>query len=356
MEQAAPGAVSAMTGQAREPRSESGSLVHADLRWPTASGIGVVQSALLSRVPDRLQVADLRVRGRIGLPTSPVAITLALARRRGRGNVFWSPGFVPPAWSDLPTVVTVHDLTHLHFYTKLHRAYYESVLRPLFRRCAHVVCVSNFTRDEFLDWSKIDAGKVTTVYNGVEPQQFAQRGPLPLPFPYVLYPGNQRGYKNLRRLLQAYARTQLPADGVRLVLTGAPEPNLRATTMALRIEESVHFAGTVDRATMIGLFAHATAVAFVSLYEGFGLPLLEAMAAGVPVLASRAAALPEIAGDAALLVDPTRIDEISHGLQELVTNEDLRTRLVDKGAARVARFDWNDTAAAVWRIVSEAAA
>jgi glycosyltransferase involved in cell wall biosynthesis len=74
------------------------------------------------------------------------------------------------------------------------------------------------------------------------------------------------------------------------------------------------------------------------------------------VLASRAAALPEIAGDAALLVDPTRIDEISHGLQELVTNEDLRTRLVVKGAARVARFDWNDTAAAVWRIVSEAAA
>jgi glycosyltransferase involved in cell wall biosynthesis len=343
-----------MTGTQRDPRLQSSRIVHADLRWPGSSGIGVVQAELLRRVPASLQVVDLHVAGRIGLPTSPLAIARALARSAG-GGVFWSPGFVPPAWSRLPTVVTVHDLTHLHFYTKLHRAYYEMVLRPLFHRCAHIVCVSNFTRDELLGWSKIDPGKVTTVYNGVEPQQFASRGPPVLAFPYVLYPGNHRGYKNLQRLLQAYALSTLPAGGVRLVLTGATEPNLRATAAALGVERSVHFTGTVDRATLIGLYAHATCVAFVSLYEGFGLPLLEAMAARVPVLASRAAALPEIAGDAALLVDPTRIDEISHGLQELTGNETLRTRLVEKGAARVTQFGWNTAAAAVWRIVAQAA-
>lgn len=344
-----------MTGPLRDLRRQYCRIVHADLRWPDASGIGVVQAELLKRVPDSLQVVDLHVAGRIGLPTSPLAVARALARNAAGGGVFWSPGFVPPAWSRLPTVITVHDLTHLHFYTKLHRAYYEIVLRPLFRRCAHIVCVSNFTRDEFLGWSKIDPGKVTTVHNGVEPQQFARRGPPVLTFPYVLYPGNHRGYKNLQRLLQAYARSTLPAGGVRLVLTGAAQPNLRATAAALGVEHSVHFTGTVDRATLIGLYAHATGVAFVSLYEGFGLPLLEAMAARVPVLASRAAALPEIAGDAALLVDPTRIDEISHGLQELVGNETLRARLVEKGAARVTHFEWNTAAAALWRIVGQAA-
>jgi glycosyltransferase involved in cell wall biosynthesis len=343
-----------VTGQPGSPHVEPSRIVHADLRWPEASGIGVVQAELLSRVPASLQVADLKVSGRIGLPTSPLAVAWALARRAAAGNVFWSPGFVPPAWSRVPTVVTVHDLTHLHFYTKPHRAYYETVLRPLFRRCAHIVCVSNFTRDEFLAWSKIDPRRVSTVYNGVEPQQFARRGPPVLSFPYVFYPGNHRAYKNLERLLQAYARSRLPASGVRLVLTGAAGPALQAIAVSLGIERSIHFTGTVDRSTLIDLFAHATAVAFISLYEGFGLPLLEAMAARVPVLASRAAALPEIAGDAALLVDATRIDEISHGLDEVVMNNSLRARLVESGAARIARFDWSSTAAAVWRIVREA--
>jgi glycosyltransferase involved in cell wall biosynthesis len=330
-------------------------VVHADLRWPAASGIGVVQSELLSRVPESLRVEDLRVAGRIGLPTSPLAVATALARRATKGGVFWSPGFIPPAWSRLPAVVTVHDLTHLHFYSTLHRAYYEAVLRPLFRRCAHIVCVSNFTRDEFLGWSKIEPSRVSTVYNGVDARQFAVRDPSPLSFPYVLYPGNHRHYKNLQRLLQAFARSALPASGVRLVLTGAAEPSLYATAATLGIERSIHFTGTVDRPTLNRLFAHASGVAFVSLYEGFGLPLLEAMAAGVPVLTARAAALPEIAGDAALLVDPTHVDEISHGLQELVTNDSLRERLVKKGRARIAYFGWDAAAAAVWRIVSEAA-
>jgi glycosyltransferase involved in cell wall biosynthesis len=344
-----------MSGTAPEPRSDSSRIVYADLRWPAASGIGVVQAELIKRVPASMQIVDLRATGRIGLPTSPWTVARALARSATARGVFWSPGFVPPARSRLPSVVTVHDLTHLHFYTRLHRAYYEMVLRPLFRRCAHIVCVSNFTRDEFLEWSGIDPVRVSTVYNGVDAQEFVRRGSAVLTFPYVLYPGNQRSYKNLQRLAQAYARSSLPADGVRLVLTGEPQLALRAAAGRLGLGDSIHFMGTVDRTTLIDLYAHARAIAFVSLYEGFGLPLLEAMAAGVPVLAARAGALPEVAGNAALLVDPTRIDEIGNGLQEIVANETLRATLVTRGTARVAHFDWNSAASAVWRIVSEAA-
>jgi len=331
-------------------------IVYSDLRWPPKTGIGAVQAALLSRLPSTVELVDLGIPSSIGSPASPLHIARALARRHPRDGVFWSPGYLPPVRSRIPTVVTVHDLTHLHFYTKLHRAYYNGVLRYLYRRCHSVICVSSFTRQEFLAWSRMPPERVFTVHNGVSRELFAGDENFGLPFPYVFYPGNHRTYKNLGRLLSAYAISRLPREGLHMVLTGDPDRKLLRQVRASGLERLIHFSGAVSERDLACLYRGATLVAFVSLYEGFGLPIIEAMAAGVPVLTSNVAAMPEVAGEAALLVDPTSIEEIADGLERLSFNAELRQQMVHRGRIRAAHFDWDRSAAQVWKIVAQAAA
>ena len=122
------------------------------------------------------------------------------------------------------------------------------------------------------------------------------------------------------------------------------------------LERVIHFTGAVSDQDLARLYRGATLVAFVSLYEGFGLPIIEGMAAGVPVLTSNVAAMPEVAGEAALLVDPTSIEDIAGGLERLSFNAELRQQMVHRGAIRAAHFDWDRSAAQVWKIVAEAVA
>ena len=325
--------------------------VFADLRWPRGTGIGAVKSALLARAPEALEILDLQLTTRIGSPLSPLAISWALSRRRPRSGVFWSPGYMPPLTSSLPAVVTVHDLTHLHYYTRLHAGYYNQVMRPLYRRCRAVICVSEYTRGVFLEWSGASPDRVHTVRNGISSDFFDVTGDFGLEFPYVLYPGNRRSYKNLGRALRAYASSRLPREGLRFVLTGPPDAKIQSRAASLGVGQSIHFVGHVEDADVVRLYRGATAVVFVSLYEGFGLPIVEAMAAGIPVLTSNAASMPEVAGDAALLVDPTAVDAIAAGLERITFDNALRADLVQRGRQRARSFDWNIAAARVWEIV-----
>lgn len=262
---------------------------------------------------------------------------------------------MPPLRSAIPAIVTVHDLTHLHYYTRLHAAYYELVLKFLYRRCRAVICVSEYTRQEFLAWSGVAPSRVFTVHNGVAHELFAGSGSFGLPFPYVFYPGNRRRHKNLERLVQAYARSALPRAGIHLVLSGDPDERLREWAARLGVEQRVCCVGQVTDADLARLYRGATLTAFVSLYEGFGLPILESMAAGVPVLVSNVSAMPEVAGNAALLVDPTSTEAITAGLERLCFDGPLREQLIQAGRIRAAGFDWGASAAKVWKIVTAAA-
>ena len=262
---------------------------------------------------------------------------------------------MPPWRSSVPVVVTVHDLGHMHFYTRLHAAYYGTVLKHLYRRCHSVICVSDYARREFLEWSGMPPERVFTVHNAVPHELFTQEGDFGLPYPYVFYPGNRRSYKNLDRLLSAYANSALPRAGIHMVLTGEADSALRLKSRQAGIEGWVHFIGAVSDQDLARLYHGATLVAFVSLYEGFGLPILEAMATGVPVLTSNAAAMPEVAGGAALLVDPTSTEEITAGLERLSFDADLRRELVRLGRIQAARFNWDRGATQVWKIVAAAA-
>lgn len=327
-------------------------MAYADRRWPAETGIGRVQTELEARLPVDMRIVDLAVAGKIGSPLSALTISRALWRMRPeRGSVFFSAGFVPPLIASVPSVVMVHDLTHRHFYGPAKRAYYDFVFRPLYHQCAAIVCVSEFVRQEFLDWSGVPDDRVHVVHNGIS-ADFATRGARHQPgYDYVFYCGNHRGYKNLSALIRAYAASELPGRGIRLVMTGRHNFDLAAVADAAGVAGLVIFAGRVPDAEMPAYYRGALAIAYVSLFEGFGLPIIEGFASGVPVLTSNISSMPEIAGGAAVLVDPNGIEAISDGLNRIVGDTNLRRRLVADGLTRLKHFDWDQSADRLWSIV-----
>ncbi|MGV1906358.1 glycosyltransferase family 4 protein [Agrobacterium cavarae] len=326
----------------------------ADRRWPAETGIGKVQAELEARLPQNMNIVDLHVKGRIGSPLSPLAISRSLHRHGGEG-VFFSAGFVPPLFSRLPSVVIVHDLTHRRFYGVAKRAYYDFVYRPLYRRSSAVICVSEFTRQEFLDWSGMPEEKVHLVYNGCE-ACFTEAGERHTPgYAYVFYGGNHRSYKNLDRLIRAYAASSLPSRGIKLVFTGNQNDDLTALASRLSVGGHLVFTGRLPAEEIPSFYRGALAVAYVSLFEGFGLPIIEAYACGVPVLTSNLTAMPEVAGDGAVLVNPESVEEIRLGLDRITSDEALRKELVDGGQKRLSDFNWDKSAERVWQIVKDVA-
>ena len=186
--------------------------------------------------------------------------------------------------------------------------------------------------------------------NGVDPEWFDVPRPAAAERPYFVFVGNVKPHKNLGRLLDAFAALapEIPHDLLlvgrrRGFLTGDPEIARRAESLGGR----VRFTGFVETEELRRTVAGATALVLPSLYEGFGLPALEAMACGRPVLAARAGALPEVCGDAALYCDPRDPGDIAAGLRRLATDAELAARLAAAGVAHARRFSWDDTAAGV---------
>jgi alpha-1,3-rhamnosyl/mannosyltransferase len=176
---------------------------------------------------------------------------------------------------------------------------------------------------------------------------------LELPERYILFLGINKPHKNLVRLIEAFAqvRARSPGDDLTLVVAGVWDPRYpEARELARRLElgAAVRFLGPVSEADLPALYAAALAFAFPSEYEGFGLPLLEAMACGTPSMTSTTSSLPEVAGDAALLVPPTDVAAIADALTRLVTDSALRADLARRGRARALQFTWERTAELMW--------
>jgi len=329
--------------------------IYIDNRWPPHTGIGNVMSELRLRAPSNHLLIDLGVGSKIGSPFSPIAVSRALFETSACGDeaIFWNPGFIPPILNfRFKSIVTVHDLTHLHFYSSVHRLYYNLIFKSLYKRCDAIVCVSDYTRNEFIEWSGIDGGKVFVVHNGVSSGFISNKDKFDPGFSYILYPGNHREYKNIKRLLLAYSLSELPKRGVRFLLTGSPNASLLTLAREHGVEGMVQFLGRLDSEDLPKLYKGALFIVFISLYEGFGLPIVEAMASGVPVITSNVSAMPEVAGDAALIVNPYSIDEIIYSLNAFFSDAELRRLFVNKGLERVKQFDWNASAEKFWGIVN----
>jgi glycosyltransferase involved in cell wall biosynthesis len=267
-------------------------------------------------------------------------------------NLFWSPHYNVPVLSKTPLVVTVHDVCHLamtDLYGGLARqAYARFMFGVVLRRAREILFDSDFTRSEFARHVG-EPRRWATVPLGVDASWRSARGvPRPHERRYVLFVGSGKPHKNLVALIRAFALALARVPDHDLVVLGSFERQRTVDTEALALARAlgarVRLVGDADDRAVRAFVANADALVLPSLYEGFGLPALEAMAAGCPCLVSNVASLPEVCGDAALYCDPRDPADIAAQLVRLVTDDSLRERLAMAGRARAASFDWDLTA------------
>lgn len=319
-----------------------------DGRWDGDTGIGKLYREVMSRRPAGIVVSGVRSRMGLGNPLTPWM--LADEIRRSAADVFYSPSFMPPSRSRIPVVFTIHDLMHLFYYTPAHRWYYRSVIARLAAKAKWVITVSAFSKTQLIELLGIDERRIAVVHNGVDDAYRSNTEVFRSERPYFLYVGNRRKNKNLPAMLEAFARASIPSEFM-FYLSGDPDAVHTTLIRRLGIGDRVRFLGYIPEAALPALYKGAYATAFVSLMEGFGLPVIESMASGTPVLTSTAGSLPEVAGGAALCVDPGDIAGISDGLEQLVYDRDRYQELKSAGFERAARFRWSETASATWRLI-----
>jgi glycosyltransferase involved in cell wall biosynthesis len=282
---------------------------------------------------------------------------LPLAAARKRVDLLHSLANLAPAWGPYRRLLTVHDLIHRTF-PDAHdglRAKALSVVMPLgFRRSHRLIAISQTTRDDLVNLFHEPAGKIDVIPQGVDephPELALPEGELRAQLqagerPIAFSLSAKRPHKNLPRLLQALAL--IPAERrPLLVIPGYRtwhEDELREQARALGIEDDVRLLGWVSQAEVEALYAASALFVFPSLYEGFGLPLLEAMQRGVPVACSDRTSLPEVAGDAALMFDPDRPEEIAAAMERLLAGGEEVERLRAAGYERARQFTWDETA------------
>jgi glycosyltransferase involved in cell wall biosynthesis len=298
-------------------------------------------------------------------------ISLPIKARREKLDLFHSPHYVLPFFLPCPAVATVHDVIHLRFPEYLPgllaKHYARFFIGRAVSRAARVITSTESAKNDLMEIFKTPGEKIAVIPCAVDEsflrertteEKNAVRRRYGLDFPFVLYAGNFKRHKNLERLLQAFdmLRRNERFRTVRLVLIGGTfeaTPFLAAERERLRLGDAVRCLGKVPSEEVPAIFQMASAFAFPSLYEGFGLPPLEALASGVPVLTSNVSSLPEVVGDAALLVDPTNVDEISEGLRTLLEDETLRDKLIPRGKERARLFSWKETARRVLDVYTE---
>lgn len=276
--------------------------------------------------------------------------------RRIDADVYHSTYYLMPYCPGVPTVLTVYDLIPLLFPEHVSpqaRLFFRWATALALRAATHILAISETTRRDLLSIFRVPQHKVTAVPLAVDPSFYPR--PLPeiqtmrsqyhLPDRYVLYVGINKPHKNLVRLVEAWA--QLQPQPLPLVLAGVwdtryPEPRQRVQSLGL--DQEVIWLGPVPESILPALYSGATVFVFPSLYEGFGLPVLEAMACGAPVICSKIPSLREIGEGAVYFFDPTHVEDISAALCQVLTDSSLQIDLRERGLARAAQFSWQKTA------------
>ncbi len=312
-------------------------------------------------------------------------VAFPLFLRRFSADVFHVPHNLAPLAMRRPYVVTVHDLSSILFEQRqgMRRNLLLNQFRRGIRKAARVIAVSAATQRDVQNLFGTPAERIRLVYSAPDPR-FADRVTsggqgggeghqeevrrilerYQIECPFLLYAGAIRPQKNIPRLVEAFAvvRGELESHPVyrnlRLIIIGdeiSRYPAVRRSVIKTRVEEVVRFLGFVPFDTLRVFYEAASAFVFPSLYEGFGLPPLEAMASGTPVVASSVSSLPEVVGNAAVVVNPENVFDIARGIREALTDEERRAEMIARGFEQVRRFNWESTAAQVLEIYREVA-
>jgi glycosyltransferase involved in cell wall biosynthesis len=291
---------------------------------------------------------------RAGVPLPVEAFT-------GRLKLYHATDFVlPPTLPGTRTILTVHDLSFVRVPETASprlKAYLDRVVPRSARRADHILADSQATKDDLISIYNLPASKITVLLSGVDARFHrvddpAERQAVREKYRigdnlYIFSVGTVQPRKNYGRLIQALARLRGRGYPHHLVIAGGKgwlEDPIYQTMRESGMEDAVHFIGFADEADLPTLYSGATCFAFPSLYEGFGIPVLESMSCGTPVVTSNVSSLPEAAGNAALLVDPYSLDEIVAALTRLIDDTSTREQLVNLGYLHVQNFTWTKAA------------
>jgi len=281
-----------------------------------------------------------------------------------KANLLFSPLPEGTLFPLVPQVVVVHDILPLHFPEEYPRQqhYFRYFVPMVLRRSQAIIAVSERTKQDIVDTYRIGAGRIHVVPNGVDESRYRtgadpawSRGKYGLEA-YLLYVGNLLPHKNLSRLLEAFALVAKRFPH-RLVIAGRRDPRyypaLEAKVKVLGLEERVSFLDYVPQEELPALYAGADVFILPSLYEGFGLPILEAMACGTPVIASCAGSLPEVTGDAAVLIDPHDVQGMAGAMETVLGDPGMREGMRRKGLEQAKGFSWEKTARMILGILRD---
>ena len=298
-------------------------------------------------------------------------LRVPLDLRREGIDLFHAPHYVLPPLTPCKSVVTIHDCIHLRFPqylpNRLAYAYARSSLWFATHRSNRVLTVSEASKRDILRYFRIPEGKINVIPNAID-ERFGE-APTPdeiervreryqLNAPYVLYAGNIKPHKNLERLIEAFHTLRHDSDleHVKMLIIGdeiSKYATLRRAVHKYKLHKHVRFFGFVPDKTLAVLYRLARVFVFPSLYEGFGLPPLEAMASGTPVITSNVSSLPEVVGDAAILIDPLDPGAIADAMRRVLMDSALRETLRAKGLQRVGEFSWERSVRRVREIYGE---
>lgn len=324
----------------------AGNPILADGRWAGEHGIGRFTTEVFSR----LQNITIQRKGPKPLSLMNLIWQSSyLMRNKNLHSVYFNPGFNALLYSPIPFIFIIHDLNHLHYPHNakfLKKIYYHTLLQYTARRAFKILTPSHYSKKTILEWINLPDDKIQVVGSGVGPQ-FTPKGKRHTPgYPYLLHVGNTKVHKNVSRIIQALTIASIDSS-IKLVLTGEKTSDLAHLIKQMQLTNRVIFSGKLTEDQLANYYRGATGIVFPSLYEGFGLPVIEGMACGIPVLTSNVTSLPEIAGDAAILVDPYEVNAIAEGMNALVNDNSLRTLLIARGYEQAKLFSWDRTATLV---------
>lgn len=346
-----------------------------DARMINASGIGVYLQNIIPYLSDSFKITVLVREQDLGhfqasahiklievnAPIYSIKEQIELQAKIPACDLFWSPHYNIPL---LPIaarkrVVTIHDVYHLAYQQTLtlpQKIYANLIIRAAVKLTDQIITVSKFSKSEITKYTHAKDNKVTVIPNGVDylrfiPQPATQDNNIYIPKKYLLFVGNVKPHKNLLTLLKAFAILLESEPEYDMLIVGKKDGFITGDTQVGSILESnpllkkrVIFTGYVEDDQLPKLYQHASLLVFPSVYEGFGLPPLEAMASGCPVVASSAASIPEVCSDAALYFEPQNYQELGLKLKEVLGSPSVRQKLVRKGYENIKLYSWDKAA------------
>ena len=282
-------------------------------------------------------------------------------------DVFLSPDGYLSLKTNVPSISVIHDLNFEHYPKDLrwsHSQYYRHYFPKFAKKASRIATVSLHSKSDLVKTYNLNASKIDVVYNGANDiyqpipkhEQLKTRTKWSNGKPYLLYVGALHKRKNISRLLLAFDRVAQKHKDLNLLIVGKQmfsDPDMEKTFAALENKNRVVFTNRLSVEDLHHVLASALALVYIPYFEGFGIPVIEAMQCGTPVITANCTSLPEVAGEAALLVDPFDVNDITANMMQLIENEALQKQLSEAGIKNAKRFSWDKTAEALWNCIKK---